>query len=72
MRSAAERQPAGVCGSALTGDGSTRCSRPGPSLGRGAEQVVELELDSADGERLAWLYRHGTVLERRDGDGRTH
>ena len=38
----------------------------------GPEQVVELELDSADGERLAWLYRHGTVLERRDGDGRTH
>jgi GTP-binding protein HflX len=37
-----------------------------------AAHVLELELDAADGERLAWLYRHGTVLERRDADGRTH
>jgi GTPase len=34
--------------------------------------VVALDLDSADGARLAWLYRHGTVLERRDANGRTH
>ena len=72
LRSAAERQPATVCGSALTGEGIDALLA---SLDRnlaGRRGVVELELDSADGERLAWLYRHGTVLERRDGDGRTH
>jgi GTP-binding protein HflX len=72
LRSAAERQPATVCGSALTGEGIDALLA---SLDRnlaGPVQVVELELDSADGERLAWLYRHGTVLERREGDGRTH
>jgi GTP-binding protein HflX len=37
-----------------------------------AARVVAVELSSADGARLAWLYRHGTVLERRDADGRTH
>ena len=29
-----------------------------------AARVVELELDPADGARLAWLYRHGKVLAR--------
>jgi GTP-binding protein HflX len=33
--------------------------------------VVEVELDSGDGARLAWLYRHGTVLDRQEVDGRT-
>ena len=33
--------------------------------------MVELTLDPADGEGLAWLYRHGRVIERRDGDGDT-
>jgi GTP-binding protein HflX len=71
LRSAAERQPATVCGSALAGEGiAALLALLDRSLAATA-QVVELELDSADGERLAWLYRHGTVLERRDGDGRT-
>jgi GTP-binding protein HflX len=72
LASTAERQPDAVGGSALTGEGI-------PALLALLEQrlaqtarVVELELDSADGERLAWLYRRGTVLERRDADGRTH
>jgi GTP-binding protein HflX len=72
LRSAAERQSNAVCGSALTGEGIpellTALDRKLSVAGR----VVALELDSADGARLAWLYRHGTVLERRDADGRTH
>jgi len=35
-----------------------------------AERIVELELDPSDGARLAWLYRHGKVLERSQCDGR--
>jgi len=26
----------------------------------------------SDGALLAWLYRHGRVLERQDGEGTTH
>jgi GTP-binding protein HflX len=72
LRSAAERQPAAVCGSALTGEGIDALLTALDRHLAAAGQVVELEIDAADGERLAWLYRHGTVLERRDGDGRTH
>jgi GTP-binding protein HflX len=55
--------------SALTGTGCERF--PGLlderlALGR---RVLELRLPLADGEALAWLYRHGEVLSRRqDGD----
>lgn len=32
--------------------------------------VFEIVLDPADGARLAWLYRHGNVLERAESDSR--
>jgi GTPase len=70
--SAADRQPHAVCGSALTGEGTDALLAILDRRLATAAHVVELELDSADGARLAWLYRHGTVLERRDADGRTH
>jgi GTP-binding protein HflX len=31
--------------------------------------VLHLDLDPADGATLAWLYRHGHVIERRDDEG---
>src|SRR5919106_1376931 len=72
LASAADRQSDAVCGSALTGEGVAALLALLDRRLSGAAHVVELELDSADGERLAWLYRRGTVLERRDADGRTH
>ncbi len=36
-----------------------------------SSSIVELTLGLADGAGLAWLYRHGRVLERRDDDGKT-
>jgi GTP-binding protein HflX len=72
LRSAAERQSNAVCGSALTGEGIEQLLAALDRKFSGAARVVALELDSADGARLAWLYRHGTVLERRDANGRTH
>ena len=33
--------------------------------------VYRLELESSDGEGLAWVYRHGLVLQRSDEDGRS-
>ncbi|HLT01970.1 MAG TPA: GTPase HflX [Geminicoccaceae bacterium] len=71
LRAAAERQSNAVCGSALTGEGIPELLSALDRRLSSAERVVALELDSADGACLAWLYRHGTVLERRDADGRT-
>lgn len=34
-------------------------------------EVLELEVDAADGKTLAWLYQHGQVLDREEGDGHT-
>ena len=37
------------------------------------EKPVDLDVPQSDGALLAWLYRHGRVLERRDGEeGTTH
>ena len=37
------------------------------ALGRG-RTVVDLDIDLADGATLAWLYRHGEVVSRRDDE----
>jgi len=34
--------------------------------------IVDLDIDLADGAALAWLYRHGEVLERRDEGMESH
>ncbi len=33
-----------------------------------AREIVDLEVDLADGGAIAWLYRHGEVLDREDGE----
>jgi GTP-binding protein HflX len=60
------RRSDAVAVSAVTGEGCDDL------LARLAELVddgplLTLTLDAADGEGLAWLYRHGRVLERHDG-----
>ena len=72
MIAAAERRSDVVFGSAATGLGLTE-ALVGVDERLAAEQtIVELVLDSADGAGLAWLYRNGRVLKRRDADGSTH
>jgi GTPase len=68
----AARQSGVILGSARNGDGLERLLAEIDE--RLAEEVcvVDLDLDAADGARLAWLYRHGTVLERREDRGRMH
>jgi GTP-binding protein HflX len=52
--------------SALTGDGLPELlARIGEALGAG-ETVYRLRLDAADGAGLAWAYKHGRVVSRRD------
>jgi GTP-binding protein HflX len=72
LRTAAAREPNAFCGSAHTGEGLDELRLALERRLSAAMCVVELELDSADGKRLAWLYRHGTVLDRQDAAGRTH
>lgn len=54
--------------SAVTGDGiSALLARIEARLGAG-DEVVDLVVAHADGAALAWLYRHGEVLAREDGE----
>jgi GTP-binding protein HflX len=67
---AAARQPDVILGSARTGQGIAALLGELDRRLAAAARVVELELDPADGARLAWLYRHGNVLTRSEADGR--
>jgi GTPase len=71
LEAAAVRQPGTVLGSARTGAGLDRLLAEIDRRLAADGTVVQVELDAADGAALAWLYRNGTVLERREGDGRT-
>jgi GTP-binding protein HflX len=61
-----------VAVSALTGEGLDRLL--GQIDDRLAQQmeVVEAAIPVTDGARLAWAYRHGEVLERRDDETHVH
>ena len=68
----AERRPGAVALSAITGEGCDRLlDRIDRRLAR-SRQVVELSVDLADGAGIAWLYRHGEVLGRRDDEAKAH
>ena len=58
--------------SAVTGEGCDALLRAiAVRVDRG--EPLDLELPAGDGEALAWLYRHGRVVERHaDEAGATH
>lgn len=59
-------------GSALTGEGiDDLLGAIDLRIGAG-QDVLDLDLAPEDGAGLAWLYRHGTVLERAQANGRVH
>ena len=66
MARAAERLDVPAAVSALTGDGLDVLLRRFESVLTGDNIRLRLELSPSDGEGLAWVYRHGRVLERRD------
>jgi GTP-binding protein HflX len=68
---AADRDPDVVFGSAVTDQGLDDAFADIDRRLAASSTIVELTLDSADGKGLAWLYRHGRVLERQDADGST-
>ena len=58
-----------VAASALTGTGLENLIDAIDARLSAARRVVEVRVPYADGATLAWLYRHGEVLEHADDDG---
>jgi len=63
---AAARPEVPVAVSAMTGEGLDVLLKRFESVLTGGNIVLRLELSASDGAGLAWVYRHGRVLERRD------
>ncbi len=67
-----QRKADAVAISAVTGEGLPALrSAIAARLARFMEQA-DYDLAPADGARIAWLYQHGEVLERQDGDEAVH
>jgi len=62
----AARAEAPAAVSALTGEGLQVLLKRFEAVLTGGNIVLRLELEPSDGAGLAWVYRHGRVLERRD------
>ncbi len=58
--------------SALNGEGTERLLEFLDRRLASGQSVVKLDVDLADGGALAWLYRSGEVLDRRDDDTVAH
>ncbi|MGI9490942.1 MAG: GTPase HflX [Geminicoccaceae bacterium] len=72
LRSSGDRKDGVVLGSAITGDGlDDLLLTIDKRLAKTAE-TVDLVIETSDGAGLAWLYRHGRVLDRVERDGKTH
>jgi len=61
-----------VMASALTGEGCDDLVAAIDARLAAERTVVELDVDHADGKTLAWLYRRGQVLARKDGEQCAH
>jgi len=66
------RDPDQVLLSALDGDGCERLLRVLDDRLAAARQIVEITIPPHDGATIAWLYEHGEVLGREDGEAGTH
>jgi GTP-binding protein HflX len=58
----------GIAVSALTGEGLERLRAIIDARLSAQLDVLELEIPVTDGARLAWVYRHGEVLQREDDE----
>ena len=61
-----------VAVSAATGEGCDALLRRLDVALSASRQVAEFDIPVGDGAAIAWLYRHGEVLDRRDGDESVH
>lgn len=58
--------------SAATGEGVDHLMKAIAARVQSPRNIVELSVDLADGAAIAWLYRHGQVLSRRDDQEFAH
>jgi GTP-binding protein HflX len=66
------RDPHGVALSAATGEGCDRLLELIDRRLETATRPVRLDIALSDGKTLAWVYRHGEVLGRRDDNDAAH
>jgi GTP-binding protein HflX len=66
--SVARRAPGAVPVSALTGEGLEELRQAIDARLSAGLETLEVSLPTTDGAGLAWLYAHGEVLSRRDGE----
>jgi GTP-binding protein HflX len=69
---AAVEERGGIAVSAMTGEGLDRLLAAIDARLAAKLLVMDVEIPVADGARLAWLYRHGEVLAREDGERVMH
>ena len=72
VRNQAARSEDAVAVSAVTGEGCEDLLRALDRRLAESRHVVDVEVSLADGAALAWLYRHGEILERHDEGLSTH
>jgi GTP-binding protein HflX len=61
-------QGEGIAVSALTGEGLPRLLSESDERLAARLEVLDVDIPVADGAKLAWVYRHGEVLAREDGE----
>ena len=72
LQNIAERENNGVLLSASTGEGCDELlSRIDARLAK-SRQILDLTIDHGDGATMAWLYRHGEILNRVDDEKSCH
>jgi GTP-binding protein HflX len=65
-------QGEGIAVSALTGEGLERLVAAIDARLAAQFEVLEVDIPVSDGAKIAWAYRHGEVLERRDDEAYVH
>jgi GTP-binding protein HflX len=65
-------RPGAVAVSALTGEGLDGLKDAIDARIRGGMEVSDYAIAPQDGARLAWLYQHGEVVDRQDGESAVH
>jgi GTP-binding protein HflX len=65
-------RPGAVAVSALTGEGLDGLKDAIDVRIRGGMEIADYAIAPQDGARLAWLYQHGEVVDRQDGESAVH
>ena len=65
-------RPGGIAVSAMTGEGLEALRQAIDARIAAGMELAEYEIPPGDGARLAWLYSHGEVVGRKDGENAIH